>query len=328
MWGANHKGKVGNSPPVKSIPTKGIWGTKHKGKVGNSPPMKSMPTKGGAVSCEGPITRGKLETYSLWRAHQQRAWQWAVRGQSQGESWKLTLCERHANKGHDSELWRANHKGKVGNSPTMKSTPTKGMTVRCEVPITRGKLETHLLWRAPQQRQWAMRCQSQGESWRLTPCEEHPKRHGSELWGANHKGKVGNSPSVKNTPTKSMAMSYKGPIRRERLETHYLWRACKKWHSSELWGANQKGKVGDSPPVKSTPTKGIAVAVRGQSQEESWKLTLYEEHANKGHGSKLWGANHKGKVGNSPSVKSTPTKGMAVSCEGPITREKLEAHQL
>ena len=60
---------------------------------------------------------------------------------------KLTHCEEHTNKGHGSELWGANHKRKVGNSPTVKSTPTKGMAVSCEGPITRGMLETHNLWR-------------------------------------------------------------------------------------------------------------------------------------------------------------------------------------
>ena len=76
---------------------------------------------------------------------------------------KLTCCEEHADKGHGSELWGAHHKGKVGNSPTVKSTPTKGMAVSCEGPITREKLGTHPLWRPCQQRawQWAVRGPSQ-----------------------------------------------------------------------------------------------------------------------------------------------------------------------
>ena len=88
------------------------------------------------------------------------------------------------------------------------------------------------------------------------------------------------------------------------------------------------GNLRNSLAVKSRSTKGMAVSCEGPITREKWKLTHCEEHGNNGHDSELPGANHKEKGGNSPPVKSMATMGMAVSCQGSITREKLETHPL
>jgi hypothetical protein len=49
-----------------------------------------------------------------------------MRGRSRGKSQKLTNCEEQADGVKEGELGGADHKGKVRNSPTVKSTPMEG----------------------------------------------------------------------------------------------------------------------------------------------------------------------------------------------------------
>jgi hypothetical protein len=60
------------------------------------------------------------------------------------------------------------------------------------------------------------------------------------------------------------------------------------------------------------------VSCEGPITREMSELTSCEEHAE---GGELQGADHKGNVRNSQTVKSMPRE---VSCEGPITREMSE----